>query len=225
MPEVKLQARFQYRNRAERAKYIADVYTDFLTGDVLDVGCSGSALKGAVKGKYVGVDIAGTPDIVVDLEKSSLPFADNSFDCVVCSDVLEHLNNLHDVFDELARVSRRYVIISLPNSRNYEILLRIWSRRPLKFYGLPATKPSDRHKWFFGYDDARAFIRQNSKRLGLRVATLYPHPLRYKGPKGWLLLGIVRLLAVTRHRFDELGSMALWTLLEKAEQTEQQHES
>ena len=44
-------------------------------------------------------------------------------DCVVCTDVLEHVNNLHEVFEELIRITKRYVIISVPNGFNYEVVL------------------------------------------------------------------------------------------------------
>ncbi|MFH1144533.1 MAG: methyltransferase domain-containing protein [Candidatus Eisenbacteria bacterium] len=54
---------------------------------------------------YVGVDIAGRPDIELNLEKAErLPFDDDAFDTVLCADVLEHLDNLHAIFDELVRV-------------------------------------------------------------------------------------------------------------------------
>jgi 2-polyprenyl-3-methyl-5-hydroxy-6-metoxy-1,4-benzoquinol methylase len=215
MARVRRELRFQYASRAERARFIGTVYGEFLEGDVLDVGCSGAALREAVKGRYVGVDIAGNPDYVVDLEKQTLPFADGTFDCVVCSDVLEHLDTLHRTFDELIRVSRRYVIVSLPNCRNYEMIYRIWSGRSLKFYGLPPQVPEDRHKWFFGFHDAVAFMRERSADLGVTVAAADPQFLRYRGIKGGIILALVRVLALTRARFEDLGSMAAWVVLEK----------
>jgi SAM-dependent methyltransferase len=215
MARVKWEQRFQYASRAERAQFIARVYGEFLAGDVLDVGCSGAALREAVTGRYVGIDIAGQPDLVVNLEKEKIPVPDDSFDCVVCSDVLEHLDNLHDTFDELVRVSRRYVLISLPNCYNYEIVFRIWTGRRVKFYGLPGEPEPDRHKWFFGHHEATSFFRAQAQRHHLDLVALHGLPLRYRGLKGGLLLGLVRLLAVTPRRFAELGTLATWALLEK----------
>lgn len=212
---MKQNKHLRYTNRAERAAFIAASYGELLRGDVLDVGCSDAALRSAVAGRYVGVDVAGTPDLVLDLEKQVLPFPDNSFECVVCSDVLEHLDSLHRTFDELVRVSRRYVIVSLPNCRNYEMLFRIWTGKSLKFYGLPARAPEDRHKWFFGYHDAAQFFDERARHLGASVASVRPHMLRYRGLKGWLILGVVRALAITRKRFEDLGSMAIWVVIEK----------
>lgn len=43
-----------------------------------------------------------------------LPFEDKSFDTVTCSEVLEHLDNPDQAMDELARVSRRWLLVSVP---------------------------------------------------------------------------------------------------------------
>ena len=50
---------------------------------------------------------------VEDLQDLSFP--DNSFDTVVCSQVLEHLDDAESAIAELKRVARKYVIISVPN--------------------------------------------------------------------------------------------------------------
>ena len=44
----------------------------------------------------------------------TLPFSDNSFDTVVCSEVLEHINDAERAVQELKRVARRYVLITVP---------------------------------------------------------------------------------------------------------------
>lgn len=65
------------------------------------------------------------PDKVADVRK--LPFNDNEFDVSVAFEVLEH-NSFSDfkvALNELARVSKKYVIISLPNSVSYfEFMLK-----------------------------------------------------------------------------------------------------
>ena len=43
-----------------------------------------------------------------------LPFSDNAFDTVVCSEVLEHLDEPSAAISELKRVARNYVIITVP---------------------------------------------------------------------------------------------------------------
>jgi 2-polyprenyl-3-methyl-5-hydroxy-6-metoxy-1,4-benzoquinol methylase len=44
-----------------------------------------------------------------------LPYQDNSFDLVVCTEVLEHLEEPSKVLKEILRVSKEYVLISVPN--------------------------------------------------------------------------------------------------------------
>jgi SAM-dependent methyltransferase len=146
--------------RGDRSRFVASRFGRYLQGRVLDVGCDRAELKALLPGcEYVGVDVAGAPDVHLDIEKADrLPFRDGEFDCVVCVDVLEHLDNLHAVFDELLRVARRHVVVSLPNN---------WlpARVPLRrggggftHYGLPLDRPADRHKWFFSLTEARDFV-------------------------------------------------------------------
>ena len=45
----------------------------------------------------------------------NLPFADGSFDMVICLEVLEHLESPWLAVDELARVSSRELLVSVPN--------------------------------------------------------------------------------------------------------------
>ena len=59
------------------------------------------------------------PDKVADVRK--LPFDDKEFDVSVGFEVLEHIpfSDFKVALNELARVSKKYVIISLPNSVSY----------------------------------------------------------------------------------------------------------
>lgn len=45
----------------------------------------------------------------------SLPYADNSFDVVVCTEVLEHLERPEDALKELHRVCSRFCVVTVPN--------------------------------------------------------------------------------------------------------------
>lgn len=91
---------------------------------VLDVGCGGGIL--AEEFARLGCQVMGIDPSVSSLATArahaqqagldidyrvgvgeDLPFADESFDMVYCSDVLEHVNNLEKVISEMARVLKQ----------------------------------------------------------------------------------------------------------------------
>lgn len=51
-----------------------------------------------------------------------LPFSDKSFDLVVCSEVLEHLDEPLKALQELKRVSRKHVLITVPREPYFKWL-------------------------------------------------------------------------------------------------------
>lgn len=69
----------------------------------LDVGCGPTKLVGAT-----GIDIVALPgvDVVHNLNVYPWPFADNSFDHVVCRHALSHLDNLLLAMAEIHRIAR-----------------------------------------------------------------------------------------------------------------------
>ena len=44
-----------------------------------------------------------------------LPYKDNSFDLIICTEVLEHLEDPAKALREMLRVSKKYIILSVPN--------------------------------------------------------------------------------------------------------------
>jgi 2-polyprenyl-3-methyl-5-hydroxy-6-metoxy-1,4-benzoquinol methylase len=54
---------------------------------------------------------------VLDLQRQ-----DNSFDCILLLEVLEHISDYERALSELFRVSRKYVVISVPNEPLWRIL-------------------------------------------------------------------------------------------------------
>ena len=163
-----------FQGRQARIEYLAQAFKPFLDGKLLDVGCDKAHLKAILPDiDYVGVDISKDADIQLNLEESKgLPFADDSFDCVICSDVLEHLDNLHQIFGDMVRVSRKYLIISLPN--NWANARRPIGRGKGSFghYGLPVDPPQDRHKWFFSLTEAEEFIEGQLKKYPISLLEL-----------------------------------------------------
>src|SRR3989344_4306481 len=68
-----------------------------------------------IKITTVDIDEKLRPDIVGNV--LNLPFSDNLFDVILCTEVLEHLpfDKFEAALRELKRVSRKYVILSLPH--------------------------------------------------------------------------------------------------------------
>ena len=167
---------FVYTDRQTKAHYVYLKYQPILVGNVLDIGADQCYLKKYLgnKTKYIGIGLSSDKvDLKIDLEKQPLPYEDNSFDVVLCTDVLEHLDNIYEVFDKLCRVSKKYVIVSLPNPHSV-----FWSylkhgdynkHQHLKFYGLPVEKANDRHKWFFSTEEAEKFIQYRAKKNNLKI--------------------------------------------------------
>ncbi|MCC7387136.1 MAG: class I SAM-dependent methyltransferase [Phycisphaerales bacterium] len=164
-----------YHDAATKALYLADKYRPILTGSVLDVGCGKRLVGDAVPRPdlYTGVDINPPCDVVVNLERDPLPFPDASFDVVTCCDVLEHLEAAHRVFDECCRVARSRVIIALPNpARDFIYNLYQNGAGKLKYYGFPGANPGNRHRWFFGFEEAERFVRDSAARNNWQVEQL-----------------------------------------------------
>lgn len=57
-------------------------------------------------GEYVGVDMSDGPGVDIVASSHALPFPDRSFDCVVCTEMLEHDVEPWRTVVEIARVLR-----------------------------------------------------------------------------------------------------------------------
>lgn len=103
---------------------------------VLDVGCGKgwfleTIFKGGVKNLY-GCDFVKNLDFenfkfeLVDFNKQELPYNDEEFDMVICSDVLEHIENPSQLLRDIRRVIKPngFIFITIPNCAN--ILQRIY---------------------------------------------------------------------------------------------------
>lgn len=88
--------------------------------ELLEIG-KGSGLVSTVL-KSRGLDVTSLdidPDVRPDVVGSvlALPFADKEFDVTLCAEVLEHLpfEDFPKALSEIRRVTRRAVVLSLPN--------------------------------------------------------------------------------------------------------------
>jgi hypothetical protein len=212
-----------YRDRISKAAFLWETYRPYLEGKrILDVGADRRHLAGLLDpaASYWGVGLGGSPDQDWDLEQGRLPFADGQFDTVLCLDVLEHLESLHQVFDECCRVSSGWVIISLPNAwcMFWQALRQAnpQRERALKFYGLPADPPRDRHRWFFNGAEALALIEARGRPNRMRMLeTRWVGGDTATGWKKALRDRLTRLLLAPDLDLSQLERQTLWVVLEK----------
>ena len=217
---------FVYYDRKDRNQYVWLKYQSILRGKtILDVGADECHLKEWLEPDqtYWGIGLGENVDQQFDLETGPLPFPDRSFDVVLCLDVLEHLENIHRVFDDLCRVSNQYVIVSLPNCLNFlwRILTRYGGETEyslMRFYGLPVEPPPDRHRWFFDAYDAERFIRSRADKNHMNTIQVdFLHvPFNPTLKKRLLLKFASWVLLDKRIEQNRLHLGPIWGLLERS---------
>jgi len=110
-------------------KCIMRIKDSILGETVLEVGSGNGYLAGILSAcaQVTGVDIIVSPEVraahpQVRFEQGDmedLPFPDHSFDTVVSTHTLEHVQNLPASMKELRRVARRRLILVTPRQRPY----------------------------------------------------------------------------------------------------------
>lgn len=103
---------------------------------ILDAGCGEGFTLERFRTAHIGEELEGVDlqQRAIDLGKVThphlslrqgsiyqLPYADDSFDAVVCSEVLEHLERPEDALKELCRVTKRYCIITVPHEPFFQL--------------------------------------------------------------------------------------------------------
>ena len=100
---------------------------------ILDAGCGNGWLSNRLNGGYevVALDYLGEPLRYVKVVRlrgdlRGLPFADSTFDLVLCCEVLEHLEEdmCGQACRELARVAAKYILVTVPNDEDLDA--RAW---------------------------------------------------------------------------------------------------
>lgn len=96
---------------------------------VLDAGCGRGVLAGrlAASHQVTAVDMVLEPGLgqkypAVSFRQGNLehlPFGDASFDTVICTNTLEHVQNMALALAELRRVTKQLLIIVVPRQRAY----------------------------------------------------------------------------------------------------------
>ena len=96
---------------------------------ILDVGCGNGVFLNTLPDKYHAIGLDSSQEALkyvkteaVKGDIAALPFESKSFDLVTCLEVLEHLpfDTFNKAILELQRVSRKYIIISVPNDQDLD---------------------------------------------------------------------------------------------------------
>lgn len=99
---------------------------------VLDAGCRTLYLKKKIESRgmdYTAIDINPREKGIICHNIEEMSLKDNSFDITICSQVLEHTYNPIKAMKELKRVTRKKLIISIPNEPWFTFWrLMIWSK-------------------------------------------------------------------------------------------------
>ena len=80
-------------------RYKRQLLESMIEGACLNIGCGSHIINNAVN---------------IDEGLPKLPYSDNSFDTVICSDVLEHIEPHEEALAELLRVAKHKIIITVP---------------------------------------------------------------------------------------------------------------
>ena len=137
MEAVKVYKQTKYTSSNALVQYLNRVYLRNITDLVhraaprrlIDVGCGEGVVlrhldRNLTNVVAVGLDIDGTGLRVAQSQNSvslvqgsvySLPFATASADLVLCCEVLEHLEQPEQALVELSRVTRQWVLLSVPH--------------------------------------------------------------------------------------------------------------
>lgn len=136
-----------YRKHLEAFyEHLSDVVDATGCTTLLDAGCGEGFVVDLLTREHPDLKITGVDisDDAIEYAKEhfgekarfrtgsvyKLPFSDNSFDAVLCSEVLEHVDDPNRAVAELKRVARDYVVITVPLEPYFQWLNNIsqWLR-------------------------------------------------------------------------------------------------
>jgi len=215
----------KYTDREDRNRFAAGWISSSILpegGTILNIGGGGKRHLQSKLGAFYQVfevDLDGDCDLKFDLDSGPLPLEGKAFDLSCAFDVLEHLENFHSVLDEIVRISRGGVLLSLPVATGQAILshfLYLTERaNPYesgvrnKFYGLPLSPPADRHRWWLSFADiVRYFVNYETKN-GVTVKFAVP-----SSSINGLKKRVIKVI-LGQDRFHELFVPYVWVHIRK----------
>lgn len=148
----------RFVTRGESDKYRRDITVDLAEGNLLlEIGCAEGFVTGKLAKKIphvIASDISlsylrrarmNVPHVdFARLDVHNIPFGDNVFDCLVCTEVLEHTLSPFKTLEEIHRVLKPNgcLVLSVPNDMTFVRILYHLLKKPL-------TTLSDAHINFY----------------------------------------------------------------------------
>ncbi len=155
-------------------KCIKEVLKNIAGKTVLEVGSGKGYLASKMSEKY---EVTAS-DIVIDKEAKDaypnirfkkanvekLPFKNKSFDTVVCTHTLEHVQNIHLAISELRRVKKKRLIIVVPKQRPYRYTFDFLHLHffPYIFSLMAIMKDKKVKKWYCKEIDGDLFYKEDT---------------------------------------------------------------
>ena len=150
---------------------------------ILDVGCGSKKVPGAI-----GIDVNpnSSADQIHDLNVIPYPYANDTFDAIVCDNCLEHLENVVAVMEELHRIAKP--------SASVKIIVPFYASR------YAHTDPTHRHS--FGWRSFDYFV-PGTQFHEFRYSTIVYEIVSVEYQRGWRLKGLRRLVCRLANRFKD----------------------
>ena len=128
------------------------------------------------------IDYSTNPDCIATT--LNIPFSNNSFDAILCCQVLEHLpwTSFRSAMKELVRVANSSIILSMPHiCKRYYIdfklprIKRIMWEKYIDFETVPLDKDAE-HKWEIGRGASEKEVLEVFKAQNLKLLKSYRVP-------------------------------------------------
>jgi SAM-dependent methyltransferase len=218
-PPTTLVGKVKFYGRMIVDLQVLTVYRDLrrnladVEGSVLDVGCGESPYRFLLNQEtthYTGIDLfdadkfdSHNPD-VIPFDGVHIPFPADQFDTVICTEVLEHVEDFQGLVDEIHRVMKdgAMAIVTVPWSARYHYV-------PYDFYRFT---PSSLANMFTGFREVQIIPRGTdisvigSKMVVVWFRNLLPAALwRLLFIPFWVLISPVLLLALAVAHLAILG--------------------
>lgn len=189
-------------------------------GRILDIGCGSGGLLhqvADVAGYRAGVELSSVAaaaasqiadKIFVGPLSTDLPFAEQSFDVVVCADVLEHLSEPEEGLSAALAYCKPggRIVVSVPNVANWEARLRllrgVWRYEPVGLFDSGHLRFFTRSTLLALLEGAGLVVEScvpaRLPRLTVQVPMFarLPRPIRLGLNGGWV--GVGNILALCR---------------------------